>query len=121
MEFTAETRHIPQARHWVLARAREEGAVGDVLDVLALLATEAVANAVRHGPPGGTVRVRVDRYDGLLRVGVADDGDGTPVVRLVEPTELAGRGMALIDMLAHAWGVEPHRDGKTVWFEVPLA
>lgn len=29
-----------------------------------------------------------------------------------------GRGLALVDALAAAWGTLPRPEGKTVWFEV---
>ena len=55
-----------------------------------------------------------------VRVEVADEGRGTPV--LVEPDAdaEAGRGLKRVDGLASSWGVQPRvADGRTVvWFEL---
>jgi signal transduction histidine kinase len=37
-----------------------------------------VENAVRHTPPGATIRVRVERVEGHVALVVADDGPGIP-------------------------------------------
>jgi serine/threonine-protein kinase RsbW len=42
------------------------------------------------------------------------------VVRHPEPSDLSGRGMALVQALADDWGVEVGPDGKTVWFSLEL-
>ena len=34
------------------------------------------------------------------------------------PEEASGRGLALVDTLSNAWGVEPVESGKAVWFEL---
>ncbi|HLL37557.1 MAG TPA: hypothetical protein VK545_27510, partial [Streptomyces sp.] len=53
-----------------------------------------------------------------MRVEVTDAGDDLPHRR--SPGELAssGRGLLLIGLLAHAWGVDPRGEGKTTWFEL---
>ena len=121
MRFVASTSGIPPSRHWVTERARRDGASPDALRVIALLTTEAVANAVEHGPPDGEVDVDVHGHDGAVRVSVRDASHSAPVLNKVPPTAAGGRGVMLIDTLAERWGVEYHPDGtKTVWFEVPL-
>jgi hypothetical protein len=32
-----------------------------------------------------------------------------------------GRGLALVDLLSDAWGIEPEEPGKSVWFRLRLA
>lgn len=101
-------------------RARRDGVPPDAVRVIALLTTEAVANAVEHGPADGEIDVEVHRLDGGLRVAVRDASHSPPVLHEVPPTAPGGRGIMLIDTLSERWGVEYHRDGtKTVWFEVP--
>jgi PAS domain-containing protein/anti-sigma regulatory factor (Ser/Thr protein kinase) len=85
----------------------------------ALLTSEVVTNAIRHGGahgPGDRVRVRVTRAGARVRVEVRDDGPGFASPRRSEPG--AGMGLELVASLANAWGSE--RDGGTtvVWFEV---
>ena len=88
------------------------------MQVVVLLASELVSNAVVHGPEAGAVRIHV-RIDGAtVRVGVRDSGGGTPTVGHPEPTAPSGRGLALVEALSSDWGIQSHPDGKTVWFEV---
>ncbi len=112
---------IASARRWVTATAQRSGASAHATRIIALLVTEAVANAVIHGPTDGQIVVDVAAPDGVVRVAVRDDSDALPVVRDVDPTSPGGRGVMLIDRLSRRWGVDRHPDGgKTVWFEVAL-
>ena len=106
------------ARRWVMRAAAEAGIGGSTNQVAELLTAELVANAVVHAPGSGDVSVRV-RVDGsVLRVEVTDGGAGRPVLRHASPTAPDGRGLALVDALASAWGAVPAGAGKTVWFEL---
>ncbi|WP_199424155.1 ATP-binding protein [Actinotalea solisilvae] len=121
MRFVADPGQIAATRRWATSVARAAGASTHALRITALLVTEAVANAVIHGPEDGDVVVDVETRDGVVRVSVADASDALPVLRDVPPTASGGRGIMLIDRLAGDWGVERHpRGGKTVWFEVRL-
>ncbi|MER7200194.1 ATP-binding protein, partial [Streptomyces sp. NPDC000188] len=53
-----------------------------------------------------------------LRAEVADASDDLPHKR--HPGELAssGRGLVLMELLAHRWGVDPRGEGKSIWFEL---
>ncbi|MDM7830389.1 ATP-binding protein [Cellulomonas sp. MW9] len=119
VRFIAHPSAIPHARHWAAEQARVHGFAPHSVHTVELLVTEAVTNAVMHGPPAGAVQVSLDPTGATLRVSVRDDSDALPVLRTPPPTALSGRGVLLIDRLADAWGVQPHTDGgKTVWFEV---
>lgn len=120
VRFIAALSMIPHARHWAGEQARAHRVGLRTVRTIELLATEAVTNAVVHGPPAGTVEVTVDQRGPHLRVGVRDGSDAVPVLRDPAPGEIGGRGVLLIDRLSHAWGVERHHGGgKTVWFDVP--
>lgn len=122
MRFTAALDGVPTSRRWVAAWARRTGCPEASVRTIALLTTEAVTNAVRHGPAGGTIVVAVSVARGQWRVAVTDQSPRRPVVRDVEPWALGGRGVMLIDRLATAWGVDGARGtAKTVWFEVVAA
>ena len=100
--------------------ARQAGASSDAERVAALLTTEAVTNAVVHGPPGGQVDVEARVTDDRLHVEVSDESADTPVLRQPGRTDLSGRGVMLIDRLSTDWGVEHHGGAKTVWFDIAI-
>lgn len=90
----------------------------ETIETAALLTSELVANAVGHGAPPLRLWVVVD--DTIVRVEVHDgDGSAVPERRSPEPTDSAGRGLAIVDALAMRWGTRPDADGKWVWFELP--
>lgn len=112
---------IGSGRRWVTETAVAQGADGDVVDLVELLASELLTNAVQHGPAQGAIVVHVVRHRGVLRVTVHDDGSERPVMRPAGPEDEGGRGLQLVDMLADSWGTD--RDptgGKAVWFEVTV-
>ena len=119
LSFPARLDAVPTSRRWVIAWARGTGCPEPTVRTIALLTTEAVTNAVRHGPAGGTVTVAVSEVRGQWRVAVTDESRQRPIVRDVEPWALGGRGVMLIDRLAAAWGVQERgATAKTVWFTV---
>jgi anti-sigma regulatory factor (Ser/Thr protein kinase) len=102
--------------------AAGHGASSAAQQVIALLTSELVTNAVKYGPGDADVEVDVSRGDGTVRIAVTDDGEELPAVLDPPPTAAGGRGMRLVGMLADDWGVAPRAGGgKTVWFEVRVA
>ncbi|MFI9553092.1 ATP-binding protein [Nonomuraea endophytica] len=93
-----------------------------------LLASEVVTNAVRHTASGDggefSLEVFEERVPGgpvSVIVVVTDQGAATvPRARAAGTHELSGRGLALVDFLATAWGCRVDAKGKrgVVWFEV---
>lgn len=120
MRFRADAPGIRVARRWVTDVARQAGASTEAERVVALLTTEAVTNAVVHGPPGGRVDVEAQVRDHRLHVEVSDESTATPVLRMPTTTALSGRGVMLIDRLSTDWGVQHHGNAKTVWFDVAI-
>ena len=122
LRFTAALDRIPVSRRWVVDWARRHGADAPALRTLALLTTEAVTNAIRHGPDGGDVAVSVSVEPGGWRVGVTDQSPVRPSRLDVDARAGGGRGVMLIDHLSAGWGVEADgAGGKTVWFVVARA
>jgi serine/threonine-protein kinase RsbW len=122
LDLPATTGAIASGRRWAVDTAQAQGADEGVADVVELLASEVLTNAVRHGSPTGTVQMHVVRHGERLRVTVRDASTDVPVVRTPDVEETGGRGMQLVETLAADWGVQPHGvDGKSVWFEVILA
>ncbi|WP_308286956.1 ATP-binding protein [Streptomyces liliiviolaceus] len=116
-------RSVPRTRALAHAVLGAWGVGQDVLDVAELLLSELVTNALRaHAPSDRQVGVRIARStaDGLLRLEVSDECEGRPEVRTPSDDETGGRGLLLVEALAHRWGVEEHEagPGKTVWAEL---
>ncbi|QNP71228.1 ATP-binding protein [Streptomyces roseirectus] len=95
-----------------------------LVDTAELLATELLANALRH--TNGPATLRICRDAGALRIG-AWDTDPEPPDFTREFGELTehGRGLALVRYCADVWGWKPltrqgHR-GKYVWCELGTA
>lgn len=92
-------------------------ACGDVLDVVNLLVTELVTNAVVHG--GSEADVSVILTPSALRVEVGDQDDFVPSPKgTADDWATSGRGLALVETMSRAWGVEKAPQGKVIWFEV---
>lgn len=86
------------------------------LDEATLLVTELVSNAVFHA--GSEVELRVRLEDEVLRVEAHDSSPVLPSPRHYEDDALTGRGLAMVELVAADWGVEPTPTGKAVWFEL---
>jgi anti-sigma regulatory factor (Ser/Thr protein kinase) len=117
-----------QARHWVAGVCEEIGRP-ELRDNAELALSEVVTNAILHGSPPVTVRLR-----GTVshpRVEVRDGSADQPAFPQLEvgqeflgdlPT--FGRGLAIVAHTSEAWGAEREEDGKLVWFvptESPLS
>jgi anti-sigma regulatory factor (Ser/Thr protein kinase) len=82
----------------------------------ALLASELVTNAVRHGRP--PVKLGISVASEHLIVSVIDTSPELPKVVAAAPSSTGGRGLHIVDSVADMWGVEPDSDGKVVWFRL---
>jgi anti-sigma regulatory factor (Ser/Thr protein kinase) len=83
-----------------------------------LLVSELAANAVVHvGEPYGVVGVW---RPPIFRVDVVDPGtaDAAHVRVDAHRSGPGGRGLLIVDQLAHDWGVTAHDGGKAVWFNL---
>ena len=84
----------------------------------AFVVAELTANAVMHAQSGFTVEI--SRRADVVRIAVADGSADWPVPRAAAPTELTGRGLAMISTLARRWGTESRGTGKVVWAELAV-
>jgi two-component sensor histidine kinase len=89
-----------------------------LVEAAALLVSELVTNAVTHA--GSEVHVVIGRggHYAVLRVEVGDFSSEPPTMGGFDLEAMSGRGLALVEALAHRWGVETHASGKRVWFEL---
>jgi anti-sigma regulatory factor (Ser/Thr protein kinase) len=115
------------------------GIEGEAADNALLLVSELATNATlatgrgrgygspnpNEPPPAIIVRTRVTSES--LCVEVWDNNPAPPVVKQVDETSEAGRGLLIVTKIADAWGWEPlvmpprETPGKVVWFLLKLA
>ena len=115
---------VKEARGLV-ARALCRWGHPECVDVVALLTSEVVTNALTHG---GLLAAHEDLVinvachagcDGdVIRVDVLDVGRGKPTVGDASGDAVSGRGLVLLNGLATAWEVLPAGSHKSVSFEV---
>jgi anti-sigma regulatory factor (Ser/Thr protein kinase) len=105
-----------EARRFVTTTLAQWSTAPDGAEVVELLTSELVTNAVLHARTSITLRVR--RNGSAVRVEVVDTSPALPTARLYSEDAVTGRGLQLVESLARAWGVEPGQGTKTLWFEV---
>ncbi|MBK3573748.1 ATP-binding protein [Streptomyces sp. MBT65] len=118
---------VRRARELVRKRLSEYG-LQDLVDIAELLVSELATNAVVHA--GGRYRLTLSLDVGTLRCEVADERRHLPrpphrqaesdAHLDVDPDSENGRGLFLVDALAHRWGSRLVDDGKEVWFELEI-
>jgi len=72
------------------------------------------------GPAGKEFTLRLRRGEASVWVEVFDGDLRLPRIRSAGENDEGGRGLYLVDQLATRWGSRPIKDGKAVWFEVPI-
>jgi anti-sigma regulatory factor (Ser/Thr protein kinase) len=118
----------------------------EIYDDVALVASELVANALRHGlqveqprvriparlrPEPEGVRISLVSTGSHVICAVTDPSDAPPVRQTVDPMAGSGRGLQLVESLSLCWGwtvLEGDADGssagavqgKSVWAIFPL-
>jgi anti-sigma regulatory factor (Ser/Thr protein kinase) len=115
IELPAEPSSVALARQFVRDALSEPG-WDDLTEVVTLLTSELVTNAIRHANSPCTVLLT--GTCGTVRVEVLDDSPSPVVPRQVALEAESGRGIELVDVLAGSWGTHPKPPGKAVWFDV---
>ena len=102
------------ARHFVQAALDDLDL--EVCDTVVLLTSELATNAMLHARTD--FEVAVARGEDALRIEVTDGNTRLPQPCMAPADATTGRGLALVDAMASAWGADRHGRGKTVWFEM---
>lgn len=116
LPLNQDNRVAGQARQFTRAKLRE-WKLSALTELAELLVSELVTNALTHTDRPRQLRLL---YDRALTVEVADSDTRTPVRRGPDEFEEGGRGIRLVDQLAHRWGSRATPHGKVVWFELEL-
>ncbi len=119
-ELAAGPSSVRTARHRVRERYGGCGSP-DLIDDLALVVTELVANAVAASPVTASVRLRVGPVGPDLLIEIYDQATEVPVGRGQEDLAEHGRGLVLIAELCRSWGWHPSDRGKVVWAVIRVA
>jgi anti-sigma regulatory factor (Ser/Thr protein kinase) len=109
---------VSVARHRLKVWMAENGGSGESIENGRVIISELVANSVRHAQPlsDGSIMVAwtVDADD-EVHVAVTDGGSGTrPRNMHAAPSALAGRGMAMVELLSQRWWTERSGSRSTV-------
>lgn len=119
LPLSAQASCAPEARAFLRAALRSWRMPELIDGDLEVVATELIANALRHT---GQPSVMVLTYDGqTVRVEVGDGSRLAPRPRRPDRGETSGRGLAIVESLALRWGVTPTLGGKRVWAELPAS
>jgi anti-sigma regulatory factor (Ser/Thr protein kinase) len=108
---------VPAARHlmqellrvWEVPHDREDAA---------LLVTELVANVVDHVDGEADLTLELSVSADWLRIAVVDGSSIRPVVQELSHDRPRGRGLRMVETIAHRWGADDHKGGKRVWFDL---
>jgi DNA-binding NarL/FixJ family response regulator len=118
LQLDADPSSARRARQFVEVTL-EQWECGHLADIVQLLTSELVTNAVLHA--GSDVDLSLRLATETLEIAVADRSPVQPVIREQSEEATNGRGVLLLDATAERWSVIPTEAGKIVWFEVPRA
>jgi anti-sigma regulatory factor (Ser/Thr protein kinase) len=85
----------------------------------ALIISELATNAIIHG--NSAFRAGIQRVGNIVRIAVEDLGAGLPQSPTLSGEAISGRGVAIVEELAHRWGFDRLSEGKVLWAELRTA
>ncbi|MFJ2647439.1 SpoIIE family protein phosphatase [Streptomyces sp. NPDC087420] len=101
------------------ARTLRTWSLSDEADVVLLIVSEMVTNALVHTQ--GSVRLDLALAADRLRIAVTDGSPRAPAKPVIVDWEsTGGRGILLVEAMSAAWGSVPVSGGKQVWSEITV-
>lgn len=113
------TVHAPRAARELASEACATWNLPRAVVPAEIIASELVTNAVRHA--GTTVDLRITRRERELRISVQDRNPEPARLQTPSESDDHGRGLLIVDSVAHRWGCEPVTGGKVVWAAVQVS
>ncbi|MFQ6144626.1 ATP-binding protein [Streptomyces seoulensis] len=108
---------VPLCRHLV-RQTLTDWKLPHTADTAELIVAELASNTIRH-THHKSFRLTLRRMPGgVIRVTVTDRSRALPVPRDAGVDDLGGRGLALVDVLAQAWGTDRLLWGKRIWADL---
>ena len=108
-----EARSVSRARHFVCSHLVEHR-LSHLVDDVQLVASELAANAVQHAHT--PFKVILEKADNSVLLSVQDGSPSPPAHLASDRLDPAGRGVSIVDLVSHRWGVtDGPGEGKSVW------
>jgi anti-sigma regulatory factor (Ser/Thr protein kinase) len=107
---------VAAARRFIEARAAAWSFPKPAGELLALIGSELVTNAVLHARTELTLTVEL--RDHRVRISVKDRSQAPATLRHYRADALTGRGLGVVAALSDSWGISAAADGKVVWAEL---
>ncbi|MBY8840902.1 ATP-binding protein [Streptomyces sp. SP2-10] len=117
--LASEAASVPTARQILREACTEWGLDQGAAETGALLMSELVTNAIRHGHSHSVRVIAEQPAPDRLRVAVVDKSRHCmPELHHPGPDAFGGRGLLLVDLLSDRWGTDLLPWGKKVWAEI---
>jgi hypothetical protein len=113
--FARSERAPRLARRFVVETLHGWGGAA-LVDDAAVVVAELTANAVMHAESDFTVGLA--RRGDVVRIAVGDSSPALPAPRALDSAAVGGRGLLLVDQIAHDWGHSVVGGGKLVWADL---
>jgi serine/threonine-protein kinase RsbW len=116
LPFTASS--VREGRRLMEADLRAAGRRADLGSDALTVVSELLGNSIRHAHPlaGKHVKVEWRITPHVVEMRVTDGGGSrTPQMRHADTKATDGRGLAIVDALSRAWGVDAGQATSTVW------
>jgi serine phosphatase RsbU (regulator of sigma subunit)/anti-sigma regulatory factor (Ser/Thr protein kinase) len=110
-DIPADPAMVTKARH-LAARQLQAWGLATAEQTTALVVSELVTNAIRHGAP--PIQLRLIRDHSLI-CEVSDASSTAPHLRRSRALDEGGRGLMLVSQLTQGWGARHTLTGKTIW------
>jgi anti-sigma regulatory factor (Ser/Thr protein kinase) len=118
LDFVPDAVRVRDTREFVAHTLRAWGRVSEVSEQAQLVTSELVTNVVKHAG-GARASVALHRHPTRLVIAVEDERHALPRLDRTAVDAESGRGLHLVDSVAHRWGARPLPDGgKIVWAEL---
>lgn len=115
--FAPDKRRVAQMRRITATHLRRWRVAEPTAENVVLAVSELVTNGIQHGH--GDVELKAICAADVLRIEVTDGNPAPAQLATADDDELSGRGLFLVAVLAHNWGVSD--DGYTTWCDFRLS
>ena len=121
LPFTASS--VRECRRLMWADLRAAGLRADLGSNALTVVSELLSNSIRHARPLPDKHVKVEwriTWEAVEMRVTDGGGSRTPKIGHADPTATDGRGLAIVDALSRAWGVDAGESDSTVWAVLDL-